>query len=110
MKGIHTPYLYAGSPLSSFAIHLEDGDLFSINYLHHGMPKIWYLIPKSEESKLEKLMAENVEYAFVKCNLYIRHKNAMILLETYEINFARVVQYPGEGAFQARDKTGRANE
>ena len=28
--------------ISRFPIHTEDGDLFSVNYLHAGAPKIWY--------------------------------------------------------------------
>jgi len=39
--GISLPFLYFGSTHSIFPIHIEDGSLFSINYLHYGAPKVW---------------------------------------------------------------------
>lgn len=95
MPGIHTPYVYIGSPLTSFAFHLEDGNLYSINYLHHGQPKVWYIVPGKEGKKLEKL----IERIYTDCPLSIRHKTTMVppsILKKNGIKFSRIIQYPGE--------------
>lgn len=41
MDGIVHPFLYVGTEYASFPWHIEDGALFSINYLHYGAPCIW---------------------------------------------------------------------
>lgn len=95
MKGINTPYVYVGAPFSSFGMHIEDGDLGSVNYNHEGEDKFWYAIPNSEGSKLVELVQSVTD----SCNLYIRHKTVMIppsVLELHNIKFARIIQKPGE--------------
>lgn len=78
MKGIHEPYLYIGTYITYFGIHLEDSDLYSINYLHEGAAKVWYFIPSSEHSKLEKLAREFGEAVATICDNFLRHKTLMI--------------------------------
>ena len=41
--GINTPYIYVGGKYSIFGLHIEDVDLFSINFLHKGASKLWIM-------------------------------------------------------------------
>jgi hypothetical protein len=40
ITGVTEPMLYVGSWAAMFAYHVEDMNLYSINYLHHGAPKV----------------------------------------------------------------------
>lgn len=93
MQGINRPFVNVGRALTSFAIHLEDGDLFSINYLHKGGNKIWYVVPAEEGKKLEELANTLLPPEKTGCSLAIRHKKLMItpsMLAKHGIRFARV--------------------
>lgn len=99
MGGIHKPYLYVGSYLTYFGIHLEDSDLCSINYLHEGAAKVWYFIPSSEHGKLERLAERFGRAVGITCDNFLRHKSLMIppaILRKNGIRFSRVIQNPNE--------------
>lgn len=53
LPGITTPYLYFGMWKAMFAWHVEDMNLFSINYLHFGEPKSWYSVAPGESTLSE---------------------------------------------------------
>ena len=56
VPGVNTAYLYLGMWKASFAWHLEDVDLYSINYIHFGAPKQWYSISQADARKFEAAM------------------------------------------------------
>jgi hypothetical protein len=44
LPGMSWPYFYVGLPHSCFPVHIEDGALWSVNFLHYGAHKIWLVI------------------------------------------------------------------
>lgn len=91
MPGIQTPFVYVGSPGTSFGFHLEDGNLASVNYLHQGKPKVWYFVRFEDNKKLETLSAKISKN--MGCDKYIRHKTLLIppsVLVRHKIKFCRV--------------------
>lgn len=100
VPGVNTAYLYLGMWKATFAWHLEDVDLYSINYLHFGAPKQWYSISQADARRFEVAM-KNIWPADAKaCNQFLRHKGFLIsphhLLQHYGIKVNKVVSYPGE--------------
>ncbi|XP_051567316.1 lysine-specific demethylase 4A isoform X2 [Myxocyprinus asiaticus] len=99
IKGVNTPYLYFGMWKSTFAWHTEDMDLYSINYLHFGEPKSWYVVPPEHGKRLERLAKGFFPGSAQSCEAFLRHKMTLIspsILRKYGIPFEKVTQEAGE--------------
>jgi jumonji domain-containing protein 2 len=99
IEGVNTAYLYFGTWKASFAWHTEDMDLYSINYLHFGAPKSWYVIPPEHGQRLERLAQGFYSSIAKDCNAFLRHKMSIIsprILKKNSIPFSKVTQEAGE--------------
>ncbi|XP_031733683.1 lysine-specific demethylase 4A isoform X2 [Anarrhichthys ocellatus] len=99
IKGVNTPYLYFGMWKSAFAWHTEDMDLYSINYLHFGEPKSWYVVPPEQGKRLERLAKGFFPGNAQGCEAFLRHKMTLIspsILKKYGIPFEKVTQEAGQ--------------
>lgn len=115
VPGVNTAYLYLGMWKASFAWHLEDVDLYSINYIHFGAPKQWYSISQEDARRFEAAMRSEyaLSYADImltnsdvwpndarNCDQFLRHKTYLIspqlLQSQYNIRVNRLVHHEGE--------------
>ncbi|KAJ1752525.1 hypothetical protein LPJ79_001158 [Coemansia sp. RSA 1821] len=99
MPGVNDPYLYLGMWKATFAWHVEDMDLYSINYIHFGEPKSWYSIPIDARSRFEMSMQNVFANDYKSCAQFLRHKSFLLsprFLASQGIPFNRVVQRAGE--------------
>ena len=78
LRGVTEPMLYFGMWRAQFAWHTEDLDLFSVNYLHFGAPKVWYVVPPSHGARLEAVAAAHFGGDRLKCAQFLRHKNVVL--------------------------------
>ncbi|KAI3647770.1 hypothetical protein MP228_007991 [Amoeboaphelidium protococcarum] len=99
LPGVNTPYLYFGMWKSTFSWHVEDMDLYSINYIHFGAPKHWYVVPCEYHEQFKKVAKQLYPQASSGCSEFLRHKTFMIspqTLEKYGIPVNKCVQKEGE--------------
>ncbi|KAG8731860.1 hypothetical protein FRC11_001925 [Ceratobasidium sp. 423] len=75
IPGVNTPYLYFGMWRATFAWHVEDMDLYSINYIHWGAPKYWYAIPSQRAEAFEAAMRKHFPTEAAECPQFMRHKS-----------------------------------
>jgi len=95
IPGVNTPYLYVGMWKATFSWHVEDMDLYAVNFIHYGAPKTWYGIPPSEGHKLEQLAQKMFPDMAKTCFNLMRHKAIMIspkLLEAHGVRVNKLVQ------------------
>lgn len=95
IPGVNMPYLYFGMWKATFPWHVEDMDLYGVNYLHYGAPKTWYTVAPSEAHKLEAVAAELFPNWKKICYNFLRHKVCMIsphLLARYGVEVHKMVQ------------------
>jgi len=96
--GINLPYLYIGMWRATFSWHVEDMDLYGVNYLHHGAPKTWYCVPPQYGYKLEQLAQKLFPDMAETCFNLLRHKAVMIgpeILKANNIPFNKLVHEQG---------------
>ncbi|KAI8372752.1 JmjC domain, hydroxylase-domain-containing protein [Radiomyces spectabilis] len=99
LPGVNTPYLYFGMWKATFAWHVEDMDLYSINYLHFGAPKQWYVIPPAQRKKFEGVMQNIFFQQHKACHQFLRHKTFIVspkILANHGVQVQRCVQHEGE--------------
>ncbi|KAF9472723.1 hypothetical protein BDN70DRAFT_818235 [Pholiota conissans] len=99
LPGVNTPYLYFGMWRATFAWHVEDMDLFSINYIHFGAPKFWYAVPQNRASALEQTMRGYFPKDTSQCPQFLRHKSFLAsptLLANSSCKPNHLVQQAGE--------------
>ncbi|KAL0948093.1 hypothetical protein HGRIS_010714 [Hohenbuehelia grisea] len=99
LPGVNTPYLYFGMWRATFAWHVEDMDLFSINYIHFGAPKFWYAIPQGRANALEQTMRGYFPKDTSQCPQFLRHKSFLAsptLLAQSSCRPNHLVQHAGE--------------
>lgn len=90
VQGVTTAYLYFGMWKAMFSWHTEDMDLSSINYIHFGAPKRWYVIPESDRERFEQLAAFHFPDLKKDCPEFLRHKTTMISPSVLRQNSIRV--------------------
>lgn len=64
IHGVTDPMLYFGGVFTSFAWHVEDHFLYSINYHHGGAPKVWYGVGSDHAEALERAMKAELPELF----------------------------------------------
>ncbi|KAK0614331.1 hypothetical protein B0T14DRAFT_499626 [Immersiella caudata] len=100
VPGVNTAYLYLGMWKATFAWHLEDVDLYSINYLHFGAPKQWYSISQADARRFEAAMKNIWPTEAKACDQFLRHKAFLIspahLKQNYGITVNKCLSFPGE--------------
>ncbi|XP_030551563.1 lysine-specific demethylase JMJ15-like isoform X2 [Rhodamnia argentea] len=99
ISGVLVPWLYVGMCFSSFCWHVEDHHLYSLNYLHFGDAKVWYGVPGSSASMLEKTMKRHLPDLFEEqpdlLNELVTQLSPSILKDE-GVPVYRVVQQAGE--------------
>ena len=100
IPGVNTAYLYLGMWRATFAWHLEDVDLYSINYIHFGAPKQWYSISQKDAPKFEAAMKSIWTSDAKNCDQFLRHKTYLvapsILKAKYGVEVNKIIHREGE--------------
>ncbi|THH14745.1 hypothetical protein EW146_g5620, partial [Bondarzewia mesenterica] len=99
LPGVNMPYLYFGMWRATFAWHVEDMDLFSINYIHFGAAKFWYAVPQGRANALEQTMIGYFPDGPSRCPQFLRHKSYLVSPKHLAESSCRpntLVQHAGE--------------
>ncbi|KAF3918827.1 hypothetical protein ABW20_dc0100910 [Dactylellina cionopaga] len=100
LPGVNTAYLYLGMWKATFSWHLEDVDLYSINYIHFGQPKQWYSVSQEDAPRFHAAMKNIWPTEAKKCDQFLRHKTFLAspsyLESHYNIKVNKLVHHEGE--------------
>jgi hypothetical protein len=100
IPGVNTAYLYLGMWRATFAWHLEDVDLYSINYIHFGAPKQWYSISQADAPKFEHAMKTLWAQDAKNCDQFLRHKTYLVsptlLKQKFGVKVNKVIHREGQ--------------
>jgi len=95
ISGITMPWIYFGMLFASFAWHVEDNHLFSINYMHQGAPKTWYGVPSVAAEAFDKVC----EKVHGKSKHFLRKLNLLMPPESFlkeGVPITHTLQEPGQ--------------
>ena len=100
IPGIHGPFVYeALRGFAPFAMHVENADLYSVNYLWDG-EKHWTVIPEDSRGALEAKSREtNNSYYSGKCAQFLQHSATYYpssILQDWGISYHPIQQKAGE--------------
>ncbi|XP_003742371.1 lysine-specific demethylase 4E-like, partial [Galendromus occidentalis] len=90
--GVTTPYLYFGTWLSTFPWHVEDKNLYSINFLHQGEAKFWYGVSAGFGKRFEQVVSKLLPDQHENCAAFLRHKSTVVAPEILEARGIPVVR------------------
>lgn len=97
---LSTSGLFFGMWKAVFPWHTEDMDLYSINYIHFGAPKQWYVVPPSHGGAFESLVSQLLPNEYENCKAHLRrHKTTMInpiILQKNNVRYFKTTQNAGE--------------
>ncbi|CAG0916917.1 unnamed protein product, partial [Notodromas monacha] len=99
IEGVNSPFFFIGTRNSSFPMHCEDMDLFSVNLHWGGYPKIWYSMGAREVPEYENIVECAIGKDFPECGNLPRHKIYAfdeVWLDHYCLNACVAVQHPYE--------------
>ncbi|ORZ33154.1 PLU-1-like protein-domain-containing protein [Catenaria anguillulae PL171] len=78
ISGCMVPWLYIGMAFATFCWHVEDHNMYSVNYQHWGDTKTWYGVPASDADKLEDVMRASAPDLFAKNPDLMFHITTMV--------------------------------
>ena len=96
--GVTHPMLYFGTWKATFAAHVEDMNLYSINFIHLGHPKQWYGVSPASHLLFEAVIASYYP-ALLSCPQFLRHKDVLIKpskLRAKGVEVVQTIQREGE--------------
>lgn len=99
LPGVNSAYLYLGMWKATFSWHVEDMDLYSINYIHFGAPKQWYSVSQEDNQKFEKVMKDIFPNDARHCGQFMRHKTfgaSPARLAQHDLHVNKLVHYEKE--------------
>ena len=97
--GVTAPMLYFGEWKATFGWHVEDMNLFSINFLHFGHPKQWYAVPPAYAERFESTVSSLMPALSRSCPSFLRHKQILVKpsrLQSHGVRVLSAVQHEGE--------------